>query len=262
MISFDIGTVNLANLFLHNLSHELNMPELCKPNAEPPSIEEISKTLRRNDCMLDMNNVEVCGYHYLGSVDECRDIKKYGLLNLRDAVSYDTALAKAFKKTGVVFDFEKMLITFKNNQAFSINSNNHQGLLSTPMGKIALRFSKDYGISSFLYTENPKQYGTDIHSKPEIISTFALMANDFQCLDEWWSTNSKGYCVRFSANIGKVDLEETFNLKSDASLEIILNSMISLARERISGSPSDYYLILKQDAHIPPEQLIEITPIS
>lgn len=88
------------------------------------------------------------------------------------------------------------------------------------------------------------------------------MANDFQCLDEWWSTNSKGYCVRFSANIGKVDLEETFNLKSDASLEIILNSMISLARERISGSPSDYYLILKQDAHIPPEQLIEITPIS
>lgn len=259
-MNFDISSAQLANNFLQEVERKILKKQINEKRTKPIFTETIIDEIRSTQNPIDIKSIKVHGYHCLASTDDCSDIKKYGLLNLRNAVSENTCLARAFKSIGITFDLNEMCVKH-NAEIFSLNSRNYQGYLSSAKGRIALRFSRDYGITAFLCTPSPKGYGTEIHRKPEIINDFSSLGSDFQALEEQWVSISNSYCVHFAANLNDVNLEDTFDISSDASPKEILIKLIESSLETFESSNREKYLFLKQDVNIPPEKIICVTQI-
>jgi hypothetical protein len=172
---------------------------------------------------IDTSNVLITAKHITTFDDKGRSLKKWGLINLRNALEKDTPLKRFFKQNNIVFDFpnEKLYSESDEIRLFLCNSDCIQCLFRKPgckelseeykqaVNNIYIRiFCHKAELEVFLCGKESEleKYGTRIVEHPEIVWRLDNLLNALHHplkLNEKWAKKQKEhyYILEFDTNI-------------------------------------------------------------
>ena len=109
----------------------------------------------------DLAEVRVHAFHVTGSVDDCQEIKRDGLINLQAVLKGGTIFSRALRKAGIRFDLDKHSVLY-GEDTFSIDYECLRDLRITTareeaLKRIARRVYIDYCVNGFLSCDEPKK---------------------------------------------------------------------------------------------------------
>ena len=219
---------------------------------------------------MDLKDVHFVAFHVTGSLDECSEIKKYGIQNLQYVLSHDTMLSRLRKRGDITFDIENRIMCV-SGRTFDIDYEHYRARrLITPEEKclnfIAHRIYYDFCVNGFWANDNIEGYGTDIHKRPEFISKLIKMSPKAERLDAFWKAKSKPYKIFFYATLDQIHkftfgLEKNYNPYTAEEQEKVKNWMLSMALDQASDPGGEHYIYIRDNAYIPPEQIICCEPL-
>lgn len=171
---------------------------------------------------IGLNNLELMAFHVVGALDECKEIKNKGIMNLQDVLRGDTIFSRKLYEIGIVFDIENKIL-ISNGKKFNIDYDNYKEShflygIDSKLKSIAHRIYYDYCVNGFLLNDDVLNYGTDIHERPEFLMTLAELLPEVRELEEYWRNHSKSYIVNFYARIDQI---QRFNFELDEKRNII-----------------------------------------
>lgn len=269
-IQLDLTNLNSA---LQSLAELIDVPVLeleifiyKNLNGEEDLIEKI---LQRYDVNLNSISIKKLFFkvlHVTTSNDECYEIKKYGLLNLQEAIKQDTYISRYLKAKGIKIDFDNELIIYKDI-AYKKEECTDK--------KLKLCFTKifseyHYPINGFLYGDNPLNYAGGIKKRPEIIHN---LADIFDCsIEKDWIKNTSCYIIVFKASVYDFDyvtlnLEENYEeLCEEINMKIkfeLISYIIKLICDLLLNNHSrDKYAYMKKNYKVLPKNIIEIIGVN
>jgi len=265
-VDFNITTSDAAYGFLLNVlgfhAGELIMEYLvdCSRNVDI----FVERNLHRL-AHLDIFDVRFVAYHVTASLDDCEEIKRTGIRDLRYVLSHNTMLSNFLGRGGIQFDIENCTMLVDGNR-FNIDYDFYRSRqLRTPeeeqLEDIAHRVCYDFCVNGFLTSDDVKRYGTDIHKRPEFISKLIKLSSKAKELDEYWRSNSKPYKVFFYVTADQIhkftfDLEKNYLPYSACEQEQIKRWMLGWAVDRAFDPCSDLYIYIRDYEYVPPEQII------
>lgn len=266
MYNFDLRTPDSAYDFLlafFNMSGQEYIEELII-NSD----NEFEKFWDRNVARVNdisLNNIKVWGFHVVGSLDECREIRNQGLRNLQKVLSGDTQLSRMLKSYGVFFDVNRRLMLYKGKE-YNVDydwyrHNDYPMLPEKYLKPIAHRVYYDYCVNGFMMNDDVFSYGTNIHERPEFMMKLSGAFPDLKKMEDEWAKRSKSYKVNFYATIDQIhrfnfDLNETQEELTDNEIDQIKRWMVSRAIDRANSDLfSEVFLYIKDEIDIPPEQI-------
>ena len=170
---------------------------------------------------VDISGLRLMAFHVVGSLDECREIKENGLMNLQSVLSKETILKKLLEKAGVTFDIPNKLVSYKGN-SYDIDYEKYKGRhflmgIDEKLDRVAHRVYYDFCVNGF-------------------------MANDNFELDEYRDP----------------PYEDWFDLDDDMKLK---KWMLSHAIDRAHDDLGMTILYIKDDVIIPANQIIDISEL-
>lgn len=269
-IQLDLTNLNSA---LQSLAELINLPALeleifiyKNLNGEEDLVEKI---LQRYDVNLNSISIKKLFFkvlHVTTSNDECYEIKKYGLLNLQEAIKQDTYISRYLKEKGISVDFDNKFILYKGvvyKMDNDINKN-----LKLCFTKI---FSEShYPINGFLYGDNPINYGGGIEKRPEIIHNLADTF-DFS-IEKDWIKNTSCYVVVFKASVYDLDyvtlnLEENYQefceeINMKIKFELISYITKLICDLLLNNHSQDKYAYMKKNFKVLSKNIIEVISIN
>ncbi len=225
---------------------------------------------------INPENIRIYAFHITGSLDNCNSIKKYGLLNLQAMLSSPSILSEKLIKYGVKFDIDRKELIYKKD-SFDIDYDNYRGRynlygLDKYLSSIAYRVFYDYTVNGFLCCDDVFSYGTNIHLRPEFLLDLTNAFPDLRALEEEWINNTYSYRIDYYTYTNQL---ERFNFSLDEyrdppcenwdclnDNEKIVKWMLSHAIERSFDRLGETYLYLKNELHVPPEQIISYTKLN
>lgn len=157
----------------------------------------------------DLAEVRVHAFHITVSVDNCREIKRDGLINLRAVLKGDI-ISKPLRKAGISFDLDKRIALYAED-AFSIDCDRLRGHRITTareeaLKRIARRVYVDYCVNGFLPCDESKNYGTHIHKRSEFIKDLAAVFLHVEKPEKDWMSLSKACWINFCATVDQIAL--------------------------------------------------------
>lgn len=264
-IDFDITTPNSAYEFLlKNLDfqkEELVMEYLVECGGDAELFAE--RNIYRIESK-DFDEIHFIAFHVTGSLDDCHEIKQYGIRDLQYVLSQNTVLAKMLKRNEICFNIEDCEMQI-DGKKFNIDYKYYRGRnLSGEEKKledIAYRIYYDFCIDGFWMSRDVREYGTDIHKRPEFLCKLTELSPKAERLDEYWKSNSKPYKVLFYANADQIhkftfDLDENNEPYTDDEREMIKKWMLRMAVDQAFSPGSEKYIYIRDHVFIPPEQII------
>ncbi len=274
MLNFDLSTPQSAKQFLcdfFGISKSEYVQELgikCQ--------FDIVKIWERNTNRIEavrLDDIRVYGFHVVGALDGCKEIKTSGLMNLQRVLSSDTELNRMLNKYGVYISVDKHLLCY-NDKEYELYYTS--GIYSTApesleksLNKVAYRLYVDYNINGFIVNDNVKRYGTDIHKRPEFILTLCNLFRDLNALTIEWENISKSYNVNFYAKMNQINCRSTFGCNSeyeelfDEEIDILKQDLVRLAISRARDEyMGEHYIYIKDYADIPADQIISCVEFS
>ena len=266
MYNFDLRTRNSAYDFLlafFNMSGQEYIEELII-NSD----NEFEKFWDRNAASVNdirLDNIRVWGFHVVGSLDECREIRNQGLRNLQKVLSGDTQLSRMLKSYGVFFDVKRHLLLYKGKE-YNVDYDwyKHNDYSMPPekyLKPIAHRVYYDYCVNGFMMNDDVFSYGTNIHERPEFMMKLSNAFPELKTMEDYWVERSKSYKVNFYATIDQIhrfnfDLNETQEELTAHEIEQIKRWMVSRAINRANSDLfSEEFVYIKDEIDIPPEQI-------
>lgn len=272
MYNFDLRTPDSAYDFLltfFNMSGQEYIEELII-NSD----NDFEKFWDRNAARVNnisMDSIRIWGFHVVGSLDECREIRSQGLRNLQKVLSGDTLLSRMLKSNGVFFDVKRHLLFYKGEE-YNVDYDwyRHNDYSMPPekyLEPIAHRVYYDYCVNGFMMNDDIFSYGTNIHERPEFMMKLSDAFPDLKNLEDEWAEHSKSYKVNFYAKIDQLhrfnfDLNETQEELTNSEIEQIKRWMVSRAIDRANSDLfSEVFLYVKDEIDIPPEQIISCEEI-
>lgn len=259
-------------------------------------IESITENKIKDKSVKDINLVVL---HMTTNPDNCEAIKQYGLLNLQQSLTLDTPLKKYLSKFGIEFDiFNKIM--FIGTKEFIIKDNDEL-LIKRESALVKINIEKyinedkyknlnrkiyeDHQINGFFYIDDFKNYGGNVHSRPEILCNISKVfkgENENQNIESDWvsNENNKSYIIKFKAPISyfeyhnfynKYENYESYRNKEEYELDYkdkdsIKYWMIEKAFEVVhsnffeQSSNKEIFACMKKEVHIPYSNIIEIIP--
>lgn len=224
---------------------------------------------------VDILNIKIMAFHILGALDECEEIKKNGLKNLKEVLSNDTLLKKKLSEAGIEFDIPGKIMMC-NGTSHDINYDKYKGELylsdlEEKLRNVARRVYYDFFINGFLFNDDVYSYGTKIHKRPEFIMHLSELFKSAKDLENDWMSQSKSYRIDFYATIDQVT-DFTFDLNAiqnppfddwwylDDDMKI-KKWMLSHAIDRANNMISEKFVYIKDKVIIPPDQIVEISEL-
>lgn len=214
---------------------------------------------------LDIFDVRFIAYHVTASLDDCEEIKRTGIRDLRYVLSHNTMLSNFLDRGGIKFDIENHIMLVDGNR-FNIDYDDYRNRqLRTSEEKllesIAHRVCYDFCVDGFLTSDDIKNYGTDIDKRPEFILKLINVSPKAKELDKFWRSNSKPYKVYFYVTADQIH-KFTFNLKNNnlpysaSEQEQIKRWMLGWAVDRAFNPCGNLYIYIRDHEYVPPEQII------
>lgn len=274
-MEFDLRTCDSAYYFILNFMN-MTGDEYIKELLD--SGNDFEKFWNRNYCWIesvDISNLKIMAFHVLGAVDDCKEIKMNGLINLKEVLVGDTNLSRALNGEGIYFDILSKTVCC-NGEIYDINYDNyrHSHLLfgiDEKLKSISYRVYYDYCVNGFLVNDNIIAYGTNIHERPEFLITLSALFLNAGKIEYYWKKSSVSYRIDFYASVDQIhrfnfELDELDNPPYGGWLDLsddmkIKKWMLSHAIDRAFDNLNDVYLYIKDDQYIPPEQIISYTKI-
>ena len=272
MYDFDLRTPDSAYDFLltfFNMSGAEYIEELIINSGNDFEKFWDRNAAKVNDISID--NIRVWGFHVVGSLDECGEIRSHGLRNLQKVLAGDTLFSRMLKSNGVLFDVERRLMFYKGKE-YNVDYDwyRHNDYTMPPekyLEPIAHRIYYDYCVNGFMMNDDVFSYGTNIHKRPEFLMKLSAAFPELKKMEDEWAKRSKSYKVNFYATINQIhrfnfDLNETQEELTDEEIMHIKRWMVSHAIDRAYNNLlSEVFLYVKDEIDIPPEQIISCEEI-
>lgn len=222
----------------------------------------------------DISGLKIMAFHVLGSLDDCEEIRKHGLINLQETLSQDTILRRLLHKANLQFDIEKRKL-FHGTKEYDIDYDKYRneyflGPDEKKLRNIGHRIYYDYCVNGFLLNDDVENYGTDIHKRPEFFNRLTDMFPEAKKVEQFWKSKAVSYRVDFYATIDQI---HTFNYGveydkiSEYDLQFldidmeIKKWMLSLACSRAFDECDMTCLYIKDEVSIPPSQIVSISKL-
>lgn len=223
----------------------------------------------------NISDLRIMGFHVLGSLDDCEEIKTKGLWNLQKVLGNDTMLSRMLKKEGIIFNIsDKLLYCGKTKYDIDYDHYKNKEFLTETeiiLDTISHRVFYDYCINGFLVCDNIFDYGTQIHERPEFLMRLSELLPGAQKIEEYWKAHSISYKVNFYVTVDQVqrfnfELDEQndppydgwFYLDEEMKIKKwLLNHAINRAYDELHQE----YLYLKDSVIVPSEQIMSYEKI-
>lgn len=214
---------------------------------------------------LDLNEVCFVAFHVTGSLDDCEEIKRNGIRDLRYVLSRNTMLSTLLRRAGVVFDIDNRIMRI-NEKSFDIDYDHYRSRICLTseeecLESIAHRVCYDFCVDGFLVNDDIEGYGTKVHERPEFLIHLARISSGANQLELFWRKESRPYKVFFYATLEQIqkftfDLEKNRAPYTKNEQEAVKAWMLRLALNRAFNHSDEQYLYINDHMHIPPKQII------
>lgn len=215
---------------------------------------------------IDLEKMEFMVFHVTTNDDECDEIKKFGLCDLKWVLKNNTKLNSFLIKHGIRFDIDARKM-YVDNKEYSVDYEKYRymdGLLKEEkaLHNIGHKLYYDYQINSFLFCEDIYKYGV-IHRAPEFLYTISAFNDRTYGLDLQWEKSCKPYVVQYKARF--IDFAYfTFYGTTEDYLNDYHNNWIKLKRLLISravessfgNSAYEIYVYMKPSTVINPNSIL------
>lgn len=221
---------------------------------------------------VDISRLKIIAFHIVCSLDECREIKINGLMDLQKVLSQDTMLKRMLEKSGIEFDLPNKCIIC-DGKKYDIDYDNYLGKVDLTgdeenLKNVARRVFYDYCVNGFMYNNDVTSYGANIHERPEFLMTLSKLSKKAEELECFWKSNAKSYRIDFYATIDQVHRS---NFELDESKDTPYNDwnqlndnmkikkwLLSHAIEKTENDYGEAFLYIKDGVIIPSSHIIEI----
>ncbi|QGH20224.1 hypothetical protein [Clostridium butyricum] len=272
---FDITNFETALSFLCNYLaiNEEQVINFITSNSKDYDIEEFIDEFSINIDSLDIDNVKAVVIHTTTNNDECNTIKKYGLLNLQQAVTVNTPLKLYLKRWKIVFDIENKTM-WLNDKLFDITYNNrnnpYHADYDEALQDIARKLYFDFQINGFFCTEDVREYGGRVHERPEFLNNLSEKFKH-KPIEDKWKENSKCYLIKFSSMLDyfthftfykdKDEYLEDFNTKVILKRWLINKALYVIWNNLHFGGNPEIIAYMKPEVIIPYSDILEIIDV-
>lgn len=214
---------------------------------------------------IDISNLRIIGFHVVGSLDKCREIKKNGLKNLKKVLSQKTILNKFLRENGVRVDVKSKRLYYKG-VSFDIDYEKYKERYNLSeqekkIQKVANRIYCDFCVNGFMVNDDVFNYGTNIHKRPEFIKDLVALLPDLKNMEDKWCEQSISYKINFYSHIKQMPVWSFNAYGSYDDYELtdeqkIKKWLLYNAIKRADDELSKTILYVKNDVDIPPEQIL------
>lgn len=224
---------------------------------------------------VDISGLRLMAFHVVGSLDECREIKDNGLMNLQSVLSKETILKKFLEKAGVTFDIPNKLVKCNGN-TYDIDYEKYKGHhfltgIDEKLDRVAHRVYYDFCVNGFMANDNVFNYGTNIHERPEFLMTLGELFPQAEKVESYWRSKAKSYRVDFFATVDQVhrfnfELDEYRDPPYEGWDELddemkLKKWVLSHAIDRAHDDLGMTILYIKDDVTIPTNQITSISEL-
>lgn len=221
---------------------------------------------------VDISDLRIMAFHVVGALDECKEIRENGLMNLQEVLKRDTVISRALGHYGIFFDIENRILHC-NGEKYDIDYEKYRSRhflsgLDEKLDRIAHRVYYDYCVNGFLLNDDVLDYGTSIHERPEFFMPLVELSPEAEKLDEYWRNHSKSFVVNFYATVEQIhrfnfELDEwrdpPYEDWNELDDEMKLKKwMLSHAIDRANNDLGMQVLYIRDDVIIPPTQIESI----
>lgn len=218
---------------------------------------------------VDASRIRIWAFHITGSLDHCQSIKREGLRNLHYALTTDSAMARLFRKYGVVFDVVNKTMNY-DGTVYDVDYNTYRNRCNLfgrdkHLSSIAYRLCKDYCANGFMCNDDYLSYSFDIHIRPEFIIDLINMFPQLTELDLEWRRKSTSYKVIFYMYWHQVerhnfDLDEFRDPPYENWRELddndkVIKWMLGHAIDRTFDEQQDIIMYIQRDLFVPAKQI-------
>jgi len=146
--------------------------------------------------------------HVTTSEDCLASIKKWGIVNLQDAITLDTSLKKHLLSYGLLFSIEEKALFYKGKKIDI--SQEYTANLENPIQWIIYKLFIDYSITSFFSVEDATEYLGKVHERPEFLKNVFELIDEPNLIDDWLF-KTECYIIKYRSNLENFS-EESFNI--------------------------------------------------
>ena len=210
-----------------------------------------------NQLYLDFNFVY---FHVTTSANECEAIKKYGILDLKQAyLCVESELRVFLDRHGIIINIEDALLTYKG-KAFDISYNAgncpRTGTQEYLCWSIGRKFYYDFTTCGFLSVWERSPYGGQVHCRPEILWDIDNLLR-LKLSEEWEQSH---FPYEIVAQVNGLDI--VFDGDDDQSDKDKVLMYLTMAYDTAFGEPFEHILLMKNGIQISPDRIIEIKPLT
>lgn len=214
-------------------------------------------TVTHGDCQINYEFLNFVFQHITTSSENCETIRKYGILDLKQAYcAQNSELNKFLHDYDIDIDLSNHTLNYDGKKydisyKHCIPNNREEDCCK----KIGRRFYSDYSICGFLSIKKEPYLG-DVHSRPEILKNIdSLLGLN---LSEKWILTHKAYEV--IAKVSGKDIEYAGDTTCDEKEKIFyyLNNAYYIAFK----GQQEVIFYIKKNVQIPARNITEIKPFS
>ena len=272
-MNFDLRTCDAAYYFIlefMNMTPDEYLTELvieCENDFEKfwrRNIERIKET--------NIRDLRIMAFHVVSALDECKEIKSNGLMNLQMVLSGNTVFNRLLKKSGIAFNIRDKILEcggiIYDIDYEKYHNSNFLSERDNKLSNIAHRVYYDFCVNGFLANDDVFNYGTDIHERPEFLMTLAGLFPQASKLENYWRNKSQSYKIDFWVTVDQVhrfnfeldeDRDPPYEGWADLNDELKLKKwMLSHAIDRAFNRLGEQFLYVRDDVSIPPNQIVGV----
>ncbi|MGG1689410.1 hypothetical protein ABDH65_05090 [Heyndrickxia ginsengihumi] len=197
------GTIQSLGKYLNLAEREIS--KYIVNNKDNYDRDEFIEKFQITDEQLLSSELIMSALHVTTNNDECSSIKKYGLVNLQQAILLDTPLNKYLQNLGVQIDLAKKQIVYKG-KVYDL-AKDYRGITERSSAEwVSFKLFEDYQINSFFSSENVLNYGGNVNENPEFLYNLAQLLNDGKIKYDWMNdSNKKCYIIKFETPLSSIN---------------------------------------------------------
>ncbi len=216
---------------------------------------------------INLQNLKLVVMHITSSIDDCVDIRKYGIKNLQWVLSNETKLSKFLEKEGIIFDINQGKM-FVNDKEYNIKYEQYEEIeyslteLEEKVEDISYKIYCDYQINGLFCVNSRFNYGTtDIRKHPEFLEALSKILEQEKLVSKW-ERYSKGYVIYFEAKVSELEYYSFgAEVSDDEDYLEIKEYLVYMALERCVEEDLERYVYMKPNIGVLKNNIKEIIEI-
>ena len=146
---------------------------------------------------MDINQLELVLIHVTTNGNDCTEIRKNGLLDLKRVLQEKAERSMFLNDRGINFDIQSKVMHI-NGKTFDADYEEYKNLYGSDekakvLYKIGHKIYYDYQVNGFCFADI-YDYGT-IHKAPEFLFTLSEFGQETAGIDDGWEKITKPYVV-------------------------------------------------------------------